>query len=87
MASLPRALYRALLRPVAAIRRSSQPAVVLWPPVHPNAWGQFEYGSKVNNEGGGLRLLPMPDDLAIALGNATVLFPPSPVVDGGDLYR
>jgi hypothetical protein len=85
--ALPRALYRALLRPVAAIRRSSQPAVVLWPPVHPSAWGQFEYGSAVSNEGGGMRLLPMPDDLSVALWKAAVLFPPSPVVDGGDLFR
>ena len=81
--ALPKALYRALLRPLVSIKRSSQPSVVLWPRVHPSAWGQFRYGG----QGDGLRLLPLPDDLNCAIQGTRILIPPSPVVDAADLFR
>ena len=81
--ALPKALFRALLRPLASIKRSSQPTVVLWPRVQPRAWGQFEYGG----QGDGLRLLPLPNDLYGALKRTGISLPPSPVVDAGDLFR
>ena len=84
--SLTNALYRALLRPAAAMRRSSQPSVVLWPTVQPTAWGQFEKAKK-NNDVCGLQLLAMPNDLTEFLRACSVALPPSPASNGAEIYR
>ena len=57
MAVVQRSLYRALLRPIARIRRSSQPWVMLWPQVTAEHWGNFQYGSAESTKASSLDLL------------------------------